>query len=62
MQRIIHEKIGYEYSTVIIDGNSSEANKTLKKQLKKLSTRVQKIESKPTLIYFILKMEVNGQK
>ena len=34
MKEILAQKIGHEYSTLIIDGNSSDIKKNLKKQLK----------------------------
>ncbi|CAF4384424.1 unnamed protein product [Rotaria sp. Silwood2] len=53
MKETIREKLGNNYSTLIVDGNSTETTKTIKLQLKKLSTKNRRKKTKkPYLMIF----------
>ena len=56
MKEILEQKIGHEYSTLIIDGNSSDIKKHLKTQLKSLSSKSISKKPKPFLIIFYFKI------
>jgi hypothetical protein len=59
MKKIIKEKLGKQWTAVVVDGNSSSVNSTVRRQLNKFKELSQRKtsskKSKPLIIAFFFK-------